>query len=122
MLPIGNSSDKTDKAVVFAVGFHVPGMRRIIQGSVVRMVGVREHGMGFFRVAAAWGGVLGTDEGVFPGGGHQGVQKFEALGRLQRSHVFRREAGFGPELGRELLDGSHIGVEVGSPFRLEFLG
>nr|DAZ37859.1 MAG TPA: hypothetical protein [Caudoviricetes sp.] len=115
-------SGEADEAVVFAVGFHVPGVFRVVEGGVVRVVGVGEHGMGFFCVAAARNGGFAADEGVFAGGCHEGMQKLEAFGALQWGEVFGGEAGFGAELGRELFDGSHVGVEVGAPFFLECLG
>mgnify|MGYP003253706830 CR=1 FL=1 len=91
-LRAGNGSDKADEAVVLAVGFHVPGMGRVIQSGIVRVVGIREHGVGFFRVAAARSGVLSTHKGVFPSGAHQRVQELKSLGGLQWSHVFRCES------------------------------
>lgn len=64
---IGNGSGKTDEAVVFAVDFHVPGMCRVIQSGIVRMIGIREHAMGFFRVAVARSNIPQSNEDSFPG-------------------------------------------------------
>lgn len=55
---VAGRSGEADEAVVFAVGFHVPGVFRVVVGGVVRVIGVGEHGMGFFCVAAAKTGVL----------------------------------------------------------------
>lgn len=73
--------------VVFAVGFHVPGMCRVIQSGVVRVAGVREHSMGFFRVATARSGVLGTHEGVFPGGGIRACRSLNPLPAARHGDV-----------------------------------
>ena len=40
---VAGRSGEADEAVVFAVGFHVPGVFRGVEGGVVRVVEVSEH-------------------------------------------------------------------------------
>lgn len=51
-LVAGGLSGKADEVVVFAVGFHVAGVMGVVEGSVVRVIGVGEHGFCFVVPAA----------------------------------------------------------------------
>lgn len=108
------SGGVADEAVVFVVGGGEVGVGGVLDGLVVAVGGVGEHSLGFLLAVYFLGGGSG-DEGGFSRGFHESEKKAVAFWGLEGSHVFGGEAGLDAELGCEVFDLLHVGVEVLAP-------